>query len=265
MELAFLQDLREKIMDAQRQAAALVLHAGTVLAEIKTGQRDIVTEYDRKVQQLLVDRLSAAVPGAHFYLEESEQRDNMDSEHLFVIDPIDGTMNFVHHFSCSAISVAYLSRGELLCACVYNPYLDEMFSAIKGQGAFLNGQPIHVDPSHLNKTFFCLGSSPYRPELTDETFRLMRIAFDNSLDLRRTASAALDMCSVAAGRAGLYFELSIFLWDYLAGLLIAQEAGARFSAIDGSPLDIRAMRTSIAVGGPQAYNDFMALIEKERR
>ena len=259
MELEFLQSLTETIMAAEREGAELILHAGTVGAHSKTGRRDVVTEYDRKVQELLVERLRAAVPGAGFVMEESDAQDALDREHVFIIDPIDGTMNFVHHYNHSAISVAYASFGQVLCACVYDPYADEMFSAIKGQGAFLNGQPIHADPAPLNESLFCLGSSPYYPELTDETFRLARIAFDNSLDLRRLASAELDLCAIAAGRAGLFFELRLSLWDYAAGMLLVNEAGGVILSIDGSPLRFGIEKTSVLAGGKQAVADFLAL------
>lgn len=262
MDFEFLQSLTETIMAAEREAAELILHAGTVMPQNKTGRRDVVTEYDRKVQELLVERIRAVIPDAGFVLEESDTQDALTGKHVFIIDPIDGTMNFVHHYNNSSISVAYASAGELMCGCVYNPYANEMFHAIKGHGAFLNGNPIAPDPAPLKETFFCLGSSPYYPHLTDETFRLARIAFDNSLDVRRTASAALDICSVAAGRAGLYFELSLFLWDYAAALLIAHEAGARSSNIEGRPLTLNIKPSSIIVGGPQAFEDFHALIGK---
>lgn len=259
MNLVFLQSLTETIMAAEREGAELILHAGTVGAHSKTGRRDVVTEYDRRVQELLVERLSSALPGAGYVMEESDAQDALDREHIFIIDPIDGTMNFVHHYNHSAISVAYASFGQVLCACVYDPYTDEMFSAIKGQGAFLNGRPIHADPAPLNESLFCLGSSPYYPELTDETFRLARIAFDNSLDLRRLASAELDLCAIAAGRAGLYFELRLSLWDYAAGMLLVEEAGGLVLSIDGSPLRFGIEKTSVLSGGKQAVADFLAL------
>ena len=263
MDTEFLNAL-EKVMEAaEREAAQLILHAGGILAESKTGNRDVVTEYDRRVQELVVQRLREFLPDAGFVKEESDAHDALNGEHVFIIDPIDGTMNFVHHFHHSAISVAYASRGELLAGCVYNPYLDEMFSAIKGQGAFLNGRPIHADTAPLRETFFCFGTSPYYPELTEETFRLARIAFGASLDLRRTASAALDLCYVAAGRVGLFFEIRLNLWDYAAGILIAEEAGSKVCTLDGGAVPVSLEKSSIVAGGRQALEDFMELIGKE--
>ena len=249
----------EAIMAAEREAAELMLHAHSVLAECKTGHRDVVTEYDRRVQQLLMERLRAAAPGAKFFCEENDQQDDLHAEDLFIIDPIDGTMNFVRHFNHSCISVAYLQRGELLAGAVYNPYVDEMFHAVRSGGAFLNERPIHVDPAPLSESVVCVGTSPYRTDLTAQTFALMERIYRASLDIRRQGSAALDLCSVAAGRAGLYMEMSISLWDYAAGALIVQEAGGRCLTIDGAPLPFDSGKTGVAAGGEPALADFFVL------
>ena len=263
MNPEFLRSLQESIMAAEREAAQLILHAGSVMAENKSGRRDVVTEYDKKVQDLLVARLRAVIPDAGFVMEESDSYDALNGEHVFIIDPIDGTMNFVHHYNHSAISVAYASFGQVLCACVYDPYADEMFTAIKGQGAYLNGRPIHADPAPLNETLFCFGSSPYYPQLTDETFRLARIAFDACLDLRRLASAELDLCAIAAGRAGLYFELCLSLWDYAAGMLIVEEAGGKCLDMDGSPVKFGIEKAPVLSGGPRALADFLEILREQ--
>ena len=134
-------NILDHITAAQREAAELMMQAHGILAECKTGHRDVVTQYDRRIQELLMQRLSRDVPGAHFFCEENGQQDPTDAEHLFIIDPIDGTMNFVRGFGHSCISVAYMSRGELRAASVYNPYLDEQFTALSGEGAWLNGRP----------------------------------------------------------------------------------------------------------------------------
>ena len=127
----------------------------------------------------------------------------------------------------------------------------------------MNGRRIHADAAPLSETVFCFGSSPYRPDLADEAFRLARIAFDASLDLRRFASAELDLCMVAAGRAGLFFELSLSFWDYAAGSLIVTEAGGVCSTITGGPLPLDGSKSTLAAGGKQAYSDFMALIKEK--
>ena len=258
-----IHDILAAIVAAEREAAALILHAHGILAECKTGKRDVVTEYDRRVQDLLTERLAEAVPGARFFCEESDRHDDLNAEHLFIIDPIDGTMNFVRGLNHSCISVACQSRGELLCAAVCNPYMNELFTSVKGEGAFLNGRPIHVDAGPLAETIVCCGTAPYKPGASAETFRLMKLAYDNSLDVRRQGSAALDLCSVAAGRAGLYFELSLSLWDYAAGALLVREAGGICTRIDGSALPFDGSRPSVLAGSPAARADFLRRIGEQ--
>ncbi len=256
-------EILKAVCAAEREAAELIMHAHSVMSELKSGRRDVVTDYDKRVQALLVERLRAAVPGACFFCEESSVQEDLTAPDVFIIDPIDGTMNFVKGMRHSCISVAYARLGALTAAAVYNPYADELFTAIKGGGAQLNGRPIHVDDVPLSESLFCFGSSPYNTELADEAFRLARLAFDASLDLRRMASAELDLCMVAAGRAGLYFEPRLSLWDYAAGMLILTEAGGVCSQLDGSPLPFDGRKPSIAAGSPRAYADFMALIKED--
>ena len=244
---------------AEREAAGLVMHAHGILAECKSGHRDVVTEYDRRVQAMLVERLSAVCPGARFFCEENDRHDDLNAETVFIIDPIDGTMNFVRGMNHSCISVACHHSGEAVAAAVYNPYMDEMFTALRGGGAFLNGRSIHVTDAPLSETIVCCGTAPYREELTGETFRLLERAYRGSLDIRRQGSAELDLCSVAAGRAGAYCELSISLWDYAAGSLIVREAGGICSRVDGSPLPYDGHVTSILAGGTRSWQDFLAL------
>ena len=254
------KDVLNAMIAAQREAAALILQAHGVLAETKTGHRDVVTEYDRRVQELLTARLSAAVPGAVFFCEENEQQGDLKAEHVFVIDPIDGTMNFVRGFHHSAISVAYMRSGVLRAASVYNPYAEECFSALLGEGAWCNGRSIHAGALPLSESVVCCGTAPYSPQLADSTFALMKKAFLASLDIRREGSAALDMCSAAAGRAGVYFEPTVSLWDIAAGLLLVQEAGGVCCRLDGSPVPLDGSKTSILAGGKQAVAEFLKLV-----
>ena len=246
---------------AERKAAALILQAHGILAETKSGKRDVVTEYDRRVQELLTAEFHAAMPDAHYFCEEMNEQDRLDAAQLFIIDPIDGTMNFVHGFHHSCISVAYAEHGTVCAAAVYNPYVDEMFTAVRGEGAKLNGSPISVTGAGLSESVVCYGSAPYDPHLADRTFSLVRKAFDLSLDVRREGSAALDLCTVAAGRAGLYFELQVSLWDYAAGALIVREAGGNCCDIEGCDFPKDGGKTSILAGSPAAVEEFLRLIK----
>lgn len=252
----------ELICSAQREAAELIMQAHHVISERKSSGRDVVTEYDRRVQALLVERFSAAVEGARFFCEESDRQDDLNAEHVFIIDPIDGTMNFVQQFNHSCISVAYMSRGVLRCAAVYNPYVDEHFTAIMGQGAKLNGKSIHASDAPLSASVVCCGTSPYNTQLAKRGFRLMEETFLRSLDIRRQGSAALDLCSAASGRAGLYFELSTSLWDYAAGLLIVQEAGGLCLDCEGNPMPLDGSKSSVAAGSRKAVEEFLNLAKE---
>ena len=256
------REILDLICSAEREAAALILQAHGILAECKSGRRDVVTEYDRRVQALLVERLSAAVPGARFFCEENDRHDDLHAGLVFIIDPIDGTMNFVRGFHHSCISVACMRRGRLAAGAIYNPYVDELFTALDGGGAFLNGRPIRVSDEGLGASVVCVGTAPYSPALADRTFALMKAAYLAGLDVRREGSAALDLCSVAAGRAGAYFELGLSLWDYAAGLLLVREAGGVCCQIDGEALPLDPSRPSVAAGGPQALRELLALAKE---
>lgn len=248
--------------EAERKAAVLMLQAHDILSESKSGARDVVTEYDRQVQEQLIGELRSAVPGAHFFCEELGEQEKLDSEHVFIIDPIDGTMNFVRGFSHSCIAVAYASFGVTLASAIYNPYLDELFCAIRGGGAFLNGRPIHTAKDGLENSVVCFGTSPYRTDLAGKTFSLARTLFESSLDIRREGTAELDLCSVAAGRAGLYFELSLSLWDYAAGALLVEEAGGLCLTAEGLPLPCTGEKSSVvAAASPEIMKDFLRLAE----
>ena len=235
-----------------------MLHARHIMAEEKTDPRNVVTEYDRKVQQHMISALSAFLPQAHFFCEEMAHPDSLNVEHVFIIDPIDSTMNFVHGFGHSCISCAYVCSGLPTAGAVYNPYRDELFSAVKGEGAFLNGRRISAPDVPLRRSVTCFGSSPYNPHLTEKTFALLRKVYDESLDIRREGAAALDLCSVAAGRAGLFYELELSVWDYAAGALIAEEAGARCCTVSGEPLPYDGSKSSVVAGTAQSVHTFLS-------
>lgn len=251
------KELLKIICDAEKEAAKLILHADKIIADCKTDARNVVTEYDVKVQNLLVNIFSEKISGAKFFCEEKDNNDSLMADHLFIIDPIDGTMNFVKGFSHSCISVAYAEKGKVCIGVVYNPFLDEMFYAIKGEGAFLNGKQIHIDDCGLSNGIACVGTAPYRMDLADKTFTLIKKLFEKTLDIRREGAAALDLCSVAAGRANIYFELMLSYWDYAAGVIIAEEAGAVSCTINGNALPNDESKPSIVCGGPKAVKEFL--------
>jgi len=256
MELSYAAEICRAAAAAEREAASLMLHARGILAETKSGRRDVVTEYDRRVQETLTVRLREAAPEARFFCEETENHGRPDEGRVFIVDPIDGTMNFVHGFHRSSLSVAFAEDGEVWAGAIYNPYLDELFTAVRGQGAFLNGRPIRVAEEGLADSIVCIGTAPYVPAYNEETFRMARRLFEASLDIRREGSAALDLCSVAAGRAGLFFEMSVCLWDYAAGALLVREAGGLCLRPDGTALPVNGEKTGIVAASPACMREF---------
>ena len=253
------REILERICAAEREAGELILRARDVLAESKSGHRDVVTAYDRQIQDLLIRRFTEILPDARFFCEENDRHDDLHAAEVFIIDPIDGTMNFVRGFHHSCISAALMRSGTVCAAAVYNPYVDEMFTALLGEGAWLNGRPIRVFDGPLSESVVCVGTSPYNVELADRGFSLMKAVFLEGLDIRREGSAELDLCSVAAGRAGLYFELGLSLWDYAAGMLIVQEAGGVALTLDGEPLPLGPGKAPLAAGGRQALEAFLRM------
>ena len=132
--------------------------------------------------------------------------------------------------------MALIVDGAAELGVVYNPYTDEMFTAQRGVGSFCNGRRLAVSTQPLENAVVLFGTSPYREDLSERSFKLAYSLFRRSLDVRRSGSAALDLCAVAAGRAELFFELALAPWDYAAGSLIVQEAGAMVTTIDGGAL-----------------------------
>ena len=260
-----LQKLLEDMTRVARQCGEMILAATKehISAAEKTGFRDLVTKYDVQVQEFAIRELSALYPGAGFICEEGAPTTDDKARMVFVIDPIDGTANFVHHLRHSCTSIACFFDGKPALGAVYDPYADEMFSAIRGGGAFLNGLPICVSRGPLHDSVVIFGTSPYDADLADETFNRARMMFDKCRDLRRTGSAALDLCYAAAGRAGLFFESRLSLWDYAAAAIIVSEAGGTALTFEGEPLSFKVGRTSCVAGAMENVTE-SGIIAREK-
>lgn len=189
----------------------------------KKGANNFVTDIDKAVQAMLISRLSNAVPDAFFTAEEKDNTDNPVGEG-FIIDPIDGTHNFMNDLPICAVSIAYVCDGEVMCSVVYNPFREEMFAAIKGGGAFLNGEPIHCKNRPLENSLI----------LTEDSWKGdRRVIRKYALGSRILGSAELAICYVACGRAGGWISQKLHIWDYAAGKLILEEAGGILIEKDG--------------------------------
>ena len=231
--------------------------------ETKAGTANFVTAYDVAVQEHLIKRLGSYIPDAVFIAEEQENDTSMlMQEHCFIIDPIDGTTNFIHDYKVSCVSIAMASHGEVVLGVVYDPYRNELFWAEKGKGAYLNGAPIRVSSRPMALAVVSYGTSPYYKEtLADKTFSLARDVFVAAADVRRSGSAAIDLAHFAAGRTDAFFELILSPWDYAAGALIVNEAGGKITQAGGADVDLL-RPCSVFAGNDQTYPALIELAAK---
>ncbi len=243
----------------------VILKAGERLKDVhgfsiaeKSDFKNLVTSYDQMTQEYLMTELAKILPGATFLCEENNVYDT-SGDFTFIVDPIDGTTNFIHRYNMSAISVALADHSEVLWGIVFNPYTGELYEAEKGQGAFLNGTPIHVRETDLAHTMVGFGTSPYNQVLQKRSFELAQKTLDACIDIRRSGSAALDLCFTARGSYGLFWELEESPWDFSAGMCIVKEAGGIAVNFDRETPDFT-KKTSMIAGCPAIVDEFFDTI-----
>ncbi|MBR6444635.1 MAG: inositol monophosphatase [Firmicutes bacterium] len=257
-------ELRKEIENLALEAGDIISSATDFSIEEKTGRRDIVTSIDLEIQKMLMDKLLGLVPECRFFCEEDTRfdqqylitdPDDVDKGICFIIDPIDGTSNFVfgHRHSCTSIAMAV--DGSVEIGVIYDPFRNELFSAEKGFGCYLNGRKLPVFDEDLEASIAVFGTSPYDESTNAPTFDLAGQLYEMAADVRRTGSAALDCCWTACGRFALFAELSLSPWDYAAGSLIASETGCLVSDIKGEPLSIK-RKSSVLIGRPSSVKCF---------
>jgi myo-inositol-1(or 4)-monophosphatase len=224
---------------------------------------NLVTKYDVAVQEQLISEIKKIIPQAVFISEEKENDSSLvKAPYLFIIDPIDGTANFVHDYRHSCISVAMFSKGDIKFAAVYDPYQNEMFSAVKGGGAFLNGKPMKVSDRDMPHSIVAFGTCPYyKDTLGAKTFELCYELYRACSDLRRPGAAALDLAYLAAGRNDIFFEIVLSPWDIAAGNLLIKEAGGIITNAEGKDIDFSAPSCVLA-SNPTVYDEFYKIAKK---
>ena len=240
------------------QASQVMKEAGAVIRAIprpkvytKEGHANFVTEGGVASQNYLMEHLSPLLPEAHFFAEEQEEN-QLAPGYNWVIDPIDGTTNFIRGYQSWCISVGLVLDGEGLLGLVLDLATGDLYSGIRGKGAFRNGEPIHVADVPPENALVVFGTSPYYPELADTTFSMAKELCTRCGDLRRSGSAALDLCHLATGCCDGFFELRLSPWDYAAGSVILREAGGLIGTAPGK--DFRYdEKQPILAGTPQVY------------
>lgn len=219
----------ERIKEIAYAVGKMFLEREEFSVDEKTGSNNIVTSMDLKAQEYIISECSKLLENSCFIAEE---RDNvvLSDEYTWIIDPLDGTTNFSYDYQFSAVSIALAKNKEVVYAVVYNPYLDQMFSAEKGKGSYLNDIKLSVTKNKLKDALLAVGTSPYNKDKSNITFSKLQKCFENARDLRRSGSAALDICYVASGKVDGFYEEVLAIWDYAAASLILEEAGGIIKA-----------------------------------
>ena len=251
-----------------KDASVQVKKAGTLLLEQvhndmirKKAPKDFVTDIDTMVQETLQQGLHSLAPEIQFMGEEKDNSDLDLSKPTWILDPVDGTLNLIHGFRHSAISLALSVQKEVVLGIVYNPFSNEMFTAVRGKGAFLNGSPIHVSGCTEFSEAVCLvGTNPAYRKNSEQVFARIQRLYENSVDIRRMGSAALDLCYVACGRADCYVEEGLFPWDYAAGILIVKEAGGKVTDLQGEEVRIDSNWGHVAISNGILHDRLLQLV-----
>ncbi len=192
--------------------------------DLKSNDIDFVTEVDKTSENIILERVLDLVQGSGFLAEESGLQTN-DSDYIWVIDPLDGTTNYVNGFPIYTVAIGLKYKGEVVLGVVYSPELDYMFSAIKGEGAYLNDKRIVVSKKDTLDGAFLASGFPYSKKTDDRFITYFASTITKLSGFRRSGSAAFDLCLIAKGVFDVYYEVSISEWDYSAASIIVREAG----------------------------------------
>ena len=223
----------------------------------KKGRNDFVSEADRNAENAVISVIHKHYPEQAILAEESGEQG--DSEYLWIIDPLDGTTNYLHGFPVFCVSVGVMHKRRLAHGAVYDPMRQELFTASRGQGAQLDGRKIRVSGRNSLERALIGTGFPFRDsnEALEPYLRMLVSAIKNTEGIRRAGAAALDLCYVAAGRLDAFWETGLSIWDLAAGALIIREAGGIVSGLDGSEdfLDTG----HILAGSPKIYTELAKL------
>lgn len=230
-----LETITRLVCDIAREAGSYIKKERASFSVDKVERKhahDYVSYVDKGSEQMLVKALRDLLPEAGFITEEGSAG-HADEQYVWVVDPLDGTTNFIHNFAPYAVSIALCKGRRIVVGVVYEVVADECFYAWQGGGAWVDGQPLHVGKSVLNDALICLqlpyNSDAYKPVIT----HLLQHFYGRVGSIRMLGSAAIALCYVAAGRLDAYAERYIGQWDYMAGSLIVMEAGGRVTNYAG--------------------------------
>ena len=252
----------KKIIEIVKKAGEIYKSAtGDLGIENKGSAVNLVTEYDKKIQEFLFAELSKIIPDCSFLGEEGDGNKELSDGYCFIIDPIDGTTNFIKGFQHSGISVGLAKDKELILGVVMDPDLNNIYYAEKGKGAYLNGNKIHVSNCDMQESLVLFGTCPYEHELAKKTFELTEQIFYKCVEIRRAGSAALDICYVASGKADLFYELILRPWDFAAATIILKEAGGVCCTLDKEQINCEHISSYVCSNGKN-LDEFFELADE---
>ena len=257
-----LEDAQVVAIEAAHAAGNILRsHLGHVREIRYKGRINLVTEVDRQSEQTIVEILRRRFPDFQVLAEEGTLG-GQDPDHLWIIDPLDGTTNYAHGYPRFCVSIALEVRRQVAVGVVYDPVLDELFVATRGAGATLNGQPLRVSTTdQLIRSLLATGF-PYEPSEMPASLDLWTRFITQAQALRRDGAAALNLCYVAAGRFDGFWERPLFEWDMAAAALIVEEAGGQLSDYQGGPADIY-KRELVATNG-RIHDEMLRVIVGDR-
>jgi myo-inositol-1(or 4)-monophosphatase len=247
-------------MRAARRAGDLIVRSLSRLDSIKIdtkGRNDFVTDVDRKAEAEIIATVRRSYPQHAFLAEESGR--SGDGEFVWIIDPLDGTTNFLHGFPTFSVSIAVEQKNRLQHAIVYDPMRQEFFTASRGEGAQLEGKKMRVSTQRTLEGALIGTGFPFRADglHVDEYLAMLKVVMTSAAGVRRPGSAALDLAYVAAGRTDGFWEFGLSPWDTAAGTLLIQEAGGRVGTPAGEEY---ALGRNIVAGNPKVYEGLLAAI-----
>lgn len=248
----------DKIIGLVKETRGIIMNREMAGHVKEKGLADYVTQVDCAVQDFLNTRLHDLYPSIGFLGEETGLR-QMTDEHYWILDPVDGTTNLMHDYQHSVVSLALCCHGEITMGIIYDPYHEELFSAIKGKGSFLNGKPIHVsDDTTLSDTIIGVGCTKREP--AKPNFDRFLKVYEEVQDLRRLGSAALELAYTACGRQGGYFEHHLYPWDFAAGILLVREAGGKITDWSGNDL-VPATDSAVVATNSHIHSQLLKLLQ----
>ncbi len=262
------QPLAQLIIDAGNIAkgAGIIINRLSVQQRIISykSTRDMVTEVDKAAEEYIISAIHKCYPKHNILAEESGKITNGDSDYRWIIDPLDGTTNFVHGFPVYAVSIAVEYQGNLTAAAVYDPNRDELFVAGKHMGALLNGDIINISTNEeLGGSLLATGFSYIEDDYFKLNMDLWTSIYSKTQGLRRAGSAALDLAWLACGRLDGFWEFGLKPWDMAAGALLVTEAGGIVSNPSGAPLDLN--QGHIIAANPHIHAEIVKEISHHRR